>query len=154
MTMKRKYKVIGTIIVVFVLLQFIPVERPEVISSNPDDFLSEVKVSDSIGQLIKSSCYDCHSNETHYPWYSYVFPSSLLVARDTREGRKELNFSDWGSMNKLKKFQHLNKMEEEIESGEMPMKIYILMHPKAGLTSDEKASLLQWIDTYRNELFN
>jgi len=150
--MKRRKKLFLAIVLLLILLQFIPVEKPIVINDNKADLIASNEMDDTVAELLKSSCYDCHSYETNLPWYSHVFPSSLLVARDTKVGREELNFSNWEEMSKMKKIKNLNKIEEEILSGEMPMGIYLIMHPKAKLNEQQKSAISQWVDAYSKEL--
>ena len=96
-----KYLILG-LIAVFLGIQFVPNELPAIESNNPGDIIQTGIVSQEVAGLLKTSCYSCHSNETIYPWYSHVAPSSWLVAKDVREGRKELNFSDWQGNDMIK----------------------------------------------------
>ena len=121
--MKRK-RILIILLALFLIIQFIPSDRPEVILDNPNDFLLNNEVPEKIQSLLRTSCYDCHSNETVYPWYAYVAPVSFLVSRDTRIGRGEFNFSDWEKLDKIEMAEMLDEMGEEVEEGEMPMKIY------------------------------
>lgn len=99
-------------------------------------------------KILKNSCFDCHSNETVWPWYSYVPPMSALVAYDVRMGRKHLNFSEWDSMTDRKKGEALEEALEEIEEGEMPMKVYLIMHGDAALTPNQIDKLTQDVGTF------
>ena len=141
------------IIVLIIVLQLIPSGKPEVISDNQYDLILNNQLPDSVSHLLKAACYDCHSNETKYPWYAYVAPVSWLVSRDTRLGRAELNFSEWESLNKMDKAKFLGDISEEVEDGVMPMPIYILMHPEAKLTSSDRQMLVDWTDTFAESIF-
>jgi hypothetical protein len=141
------------LVAIVVIIQLIPSNRPEVIPDNPDDFLVNNVIPDSVSQVLRAACYDCHSNETKYPWYAYVAPVSWLVSRDTRIGREHLNFSDWESYDKMDKAKQLGDMAEEVESATMPMPIYILMHPEAKLTASQRELIVDWTDTYGESLF-
>lgn len=89
--------------------------------------------------LAKRACFDCHSNETQYPWYSNIAPVSWLTERDTLEGgRSKLNFSEWNRPQKNAK-----DATEEVEKGEMPLWFYVPLHPEAKLTVAEKAQLIR-----------
>jgi len=120
-------------IVLFLVIQLVPVDR-----SNPPvvaDFDGPVEVK----QILQRSCYDCHSNTSEWPWYSYVAPVSWLVAYDVAEGREELNFSDW---QRFAGDAHLlEEIPEEVEEGEMPMPIYLLTHRDAKVSRQELATL-------------
>ena len=86
-------------------------------------------------ELVRAACYGCHSNETVWPWYSNIAPVSWLVVRDVDGGRKDLNYSTGHRLN-------LDEMVETIREGEMPVPVYVLMHPEADLTAAEKEELI------------
>jgi hypothetical protein len=128
--------IVGVGLVVFLLIQFIPIER-----TNPP-VTREVKWdSQETRALAQRACFDCHSNETVRPWYAYVAPVSLLLAKDMQEGRSQLNFSEWD-----KTFVDVREIAEVIESGYMPLPQYLLMHPEAKLTDAEKQQLITGLE--------
>jgi len=139
---------------IIILMQAYPVERPAVSMDNPNDLIKSAEVPGDVAQLLRSACYDCHSNETVYPWYSYVAPVKWLVYRDTEEGRKELNFSDWGAMKKMDQATALDDISSEVEEGDMPMKIYPLMHPDAKLSDEDRQKIMDWADATMETLFD
>ncbi|MBE0568019.1 MAG: heme-binding domain-containing protein [Krumholzibacteria bacterium] len=134
--MKRK---IGLFVVaVLVGLQFVPVDR-----GNPpirSDFSGPAEVK----EILQRSCYDCHSNETRWPWYSRVAPVSFLVAGDVKEGREHLNFSDWGAYDGAARAKLGAEVLEVVEKREMPLPIYVLLHGEAKLTGSELTTLRGW----------
>jgi len=148
-----KKTIIIIIVVLLIVIQFIPANLPEVTTDNPNDLLKTANVPVNIANKLKTSCYDCHSSETVYPWYSYVAPISFLISRDTREGRKKLNFSNWNKLSKVKKAKFLDEISDEISEEEMPMKIYPIMHSNAKLTDDDRDRLVAWADSYGESLF-
>jgi hypothetical protein len=87
-------------------------------------------------QLAKRACYDCHSNETAWPWYSRIAPVSWLTGRDVRQGRSRLNFSEWNDP-----LDQADDGSEEVQAGNMPPWFYLPMHPEARLTPEERAAL-------------
>jgi len=122
--------------VVFIGIQFVPVDR-----ANPpvqSDFAGPKPVK----QILKQSCYDCHSNETKWPWYSYVAPVSWLVAHDVKEGRSHLNFSKWQAIRDQQDTKE--EIVEEVVEGEMPMPIYLVMHTDARLKQEAITTLKSW----------
>ncbi len=145
-------KILIGLIIVLVVIQFIPANLPEVKTDNPDDLLANYDVPEDIGNLLRASCYDCHSNETVYPWYSHVAPVSFLVSRDTREGREHLNFSEWKSWGKLDQLEALDEISEEVEEGEMPMKIYPIMHPDARLSDEDRERIVEWAEAFGEQI--
>jgi hypothetical protein len=133
-----KKTILGVIIglvVVGLLIQLIPLpargNNPPVVAEPPWD-------SPQTRALAKRACFDCHSNETVWPWYSYVAPVSWLVYNDTMEGRRRLNFSEWTTGGQ----RAAGEVAEKIQSGEMPPLIYLPMHPSARLTSAEQQQLI------------
>jgi len=91
-------------------------------------------------QLAQRACYDCHSNETIWPWYSYIYPGSELLIHDVNEGRKVLNFSEWGVEGREQ--ASVEEMVETISKGQMPLPYYLVMHPEANLRGDERGLLI------------
>ncbi|NOY50206.1 MAG: heme-binding domain-containing protein [Chlorobi bacterium] len=148
-----KKKIWFILIVIVVIIQFIPTGRPDAVNNNPNDVLINNPVPDSVASLLTTTCYDCHSNETYYPWYSYVAPVSWLVARDVKEGRKHVNFSEWESLDKMKKAEILDDLVDEVSDGGMPMLIYPLMHPEAKLTKADRQMIVDWAESFGESLF-
>lgn len=144
--MKLGLSILGGLALVFLGIQFVPNELPGVEMNNPGDIIQSGIVSQEVSGLLKTSCYSCHSNETIYPWYSYVAPSSWLVAKDVREGREELNFSTWQENDMIKKLGLLDDISTEVEEGNMPMGIYTLMHPSAKLTDEQRDLIVAWAE--------
>jgi hypothetical protein len=127
--------VIIGLVVLGLLIQLIPLpgrgNNPAVTSEPPWD-------SPQTRLLAKRACFDCHSNETVWPWYSYVAPISWLVYSDTMNGRRRLNFSEWTTGGQRSGQEIASKIQE----GEMPPAIYLPMHPSAQLTAAEKQQLI------------
>jgi len=144
--MKLGKLVLIVLVLVFIGIQFVPNELPAVVSNNPGDIIQSGIVSQEVAGILKTSCYSCHSNETIYPWYSYVAPSSWLVAKDVREGREELNFSHWQDNDMIKKLGLLDDISAEVGEGRMPMGIYTLMHPSAKLTDEQRELIVAWAE--------
>jgi hypothetical protein len=100
-----------------------------------------------IKTLLRQACYECHSNETHWPWYSYIAPISWLVGRDVEGGRKQLNFSEWGSYYPTTRMRKLQWMERTLHEETMPPWHYRILHPGASLTPQDLAALEKWIES-------
>ena len=96
--------------------------------------------------ILRRSCYDCHSNETFWPWYSGIAPVSWLIARDVEEGRRSLNFSEWGTYKTGKVLSMLERICDETTFGEMPLSSYLVLHPSARLTAAEVQTLCDWAE--------
>jgi hypothetical protein len=103
--------------------------------------------------LLRAACFDCHSQEARFPWYSHVAPVSWLVARDINIGRENLDFSYWGNLSKRERLAALGEISEEVENGNMPMPIYVTMHPEADLSKEQREAIIQWAENAAEELF-
>ncbi len=123
---------------VLAAIQLVPLDR-----SNPP-VTAEVKAPDEVKKVLQRACFDCHSNQTVWPWYSHVAPVSFLVYRDVVEGRKHLNFSEWGAMPADRREKKQKKAGEEVKQGEMPLAVYLPMHPQALLSEADKKLLEDW----------
>jgi hypothetical protein len=121
------------VIAVGVLIQLVPFGRQH---TNPPVVKEPVWDSPQTRALAQRACFDCHSNETVWPWYSNVAPVSWLNQRDVNDGRSHLNFSEWNKPQK-----HAGHAAEEIQKGDMPLWFYLPMHPAARLTDAEKTAL-------------
>lgn len=127
------------------LAQLIPVTR-----DNPA-VVQDVAAPDEIRMLLRRACYDCHSRETVWPWYSRVAPVSWLVAHDVNEGREELDFSAWRTIPPEKHAKKLKEAAEEVRDGEMPPWYYVLLHPGAQVTAAERDRLIEWFTAERGQ---
>ncbi|MGD9329479.1 MAG: heme-binding domain-containing protein [Cyclobacteriaceae bacterium] len=143
---------IWVVLALFVILQFIPNTYPENKKSNEHDLILTGDVTQEVGLILKNSCYDCHSNETRYPWYAYIAPVSWLVVRDVKLGRAELNFSEWDNLKSRDKIKLLDEIAEEVEVGNMPMPIYTITHGDAALGDDKKQLLAEWTENMMNDI--
>lgn len=126
------------LVVLLGVIQFIPVDR-----SNPP-VTAEISAPPEVRSVLVRSCYDCHSNQSVWPWYSRVAPVSWLIARDVHKGRDELNFSTWDQYSPAKQAKLLKECTEEINEGEMPMWFYVLLHPEARLSEADHQLIRQW----------
>jgi hypothetical protein len=139
-------KIFYILILLLLITQFIPINRenPETVPNN------ELKANSEVTAILKKSCYDCHSNNTSWPWYSYISPIKFLVEHDVEEGRSEMNFSEWNSYSAKKQKHKLKEIIEEIEEGEMPMPVYLITNSEAKVTEDELNTLKNWVNSETN----
>lgn len=119
-------------------IQLVPVDR-----SNPP-VSGEIVAPPEIQRLIERSCFDCHSNQTRWPWYSHVAPVSWLVAQDVEEAREHLNFSSWQSLPADERMDVLEEIGEEVEESEMPLWFYLPLHADAQLDDTARDRLVSW----------
>jgi len=134
----------------FGLLQFTSPAR-----SNPpvqNDFIAATAPPAAVAAMVRAACYDCHSSETRWPWYSRIAPISWTVASDVEYGRTNLNLSAWPANNPLRAAKRMETMSEDIQSGDMPMKKYTLIHRDARLTDAQRKQLTDWLDAEAEKL--
>jgi hypothetical protein len=127
-------KIVKWLLLAAVLIQFIPFGHDH---SNPPTTKEPAWDSPQTRDLIVRACFDCHSNQTGWRFYSYVAPVSWLVARDVNQGRRHLNFSQWDQPQK-----HAKDVAEQVKTGEMPLWFYLPLHPSAKLSDAEKQALI------------
>ena len=126
------------LIAVLIVVQFVPVARVNPTEKGQPPAPSEVHT------LLQRACYDCHSNETRWPWYSQVAPMSFLIARDVTEGRREINFSTWSQYNERRKTRKLKEIAKQVEKGKMPQWYYVSLHPDAKLSATDRELIIKW----------
>lgn len=141
------------LLVILVGLQFIPTrsnQTKEVPSSS--DFIKTNKVPDDMGSILLTSCYNCHSNNTNYPWYSRVQPVGWFLENHINKGKAELNFSEFGSYSVRKQKSKLKSMTNQIEKDEMPLSSYTLIHRDARLSTESKKTLVDYFGALQDSL--
>jgi hypothetical protein len=136
--MKRATQVLIGVPLVLGLMQLVSFDR-----TNPP-VTGEIHAPPAIKALLRRACYDCHSNETTWPWYSRVAPASWLLHRDVVEGRRHLNFSEWSAIPAEKRVRRMKDLVEEVSEGGMPPWFYLPMHAAAHLSAEEKQALESW----------
>lgn len=154
--MKRVWKVIRWTLVasatVFVLAQFIRPAKTNPVAEASASFESHLEVDARVSAILDRACADCHSNNTRWPWYSQLSPISWWVVDHVREGRKELNFSEWGTYSRVNQSEKLRQICREVKSGSMPLRSYTRMHPASELTPEDVKTLCDWTDAQRTKL--
>jgi hypothetical protein len=150
--MSIKNKILLTILTVLILIQFIKPAKNQSLAPGPNDIFANYTAADSTKRLIQTACYDCHSNNTVYPWYSEIQPVAWWLADHVNEGKSELNFSEFASYEPKKADHKLEEVVEMIREGEMPLKSYTLIHGDAKLSVEQKKSIITWAEGLRNQI--
>jgi len=145
--MKRKILII--LAIVFIGIQFVPVALNQSEEVLENDIITTLNPPEEIVMILKTSCYDCHSNNTNYPWYDKIAPVSWWVADHVEEGKDELNFSEWASFSQKRKDKKVKEMLEELDEGEMPLESYLIMHGDAKLSAAQVDALKNWVNTIK-----
>jgi hypothetical protein len=127
--------------VTLVGIQFVPVERTNPPVTDP------ISAPPRVEEILRRACFDCHSNETSWPWYSHVAPASWKVADDVEEARSHMNFSTWGNLQPKQRRGLISEIWEEVSEGAMPLALYRTAHPRARLDDEDLAILESWART-------
>jgi hypothetical protein len=139
------FKKIGLVLLaVLVLLQFVQPARNLGSAAGAEDVSTVVAYTGNVQKILETSCFDCHSNATVYPWYASVQPLGLWLKHHVDEGKEELNFSTFRAYAPKRMAHKLDEVVEMVEEGEMPLASYTLIHQNAVLTAEQKAELLAW----------
>ena len=140
--MKKKltWSAVGIVGLFAVLQLFNPARENPAVRA---DFLAATRPPPAVAAGLRAACYDCHSNETRWPWYARLAPVSWLIARDVNEGRQHLNLSAWSS-EPARAAKNLDRMNEVIDYREMPPAKYTLLHPAARLDASRRQDILDW----------
>ena len=147
--MKIIKKIALVLLLVLIAMQFYRPAKNLSQGNHTSDFIAETNPSTEVQVILENACYDCHSNNTKYPWYNNVAPLSYWLSDHVEEGKSELNFSAWGSYSNKKKSHKLEEVAEVLEEGEMPLKSYTLMHSEAELTVAQKDAVIVWANQSR-----
>ena len=138
---------IFSVLIIFIAIQFARPRHNISLEIPRNDFLVVTNASDDIITLMKSSCYDCHSNNTDYPWYGEIAPISWWISYQIDKGKHDLNFSEWETYSTKKKDHKIEELVAEVQEGEMPLKSYTWTH--GGLTEEELKGLVAWAERNR-----
>ena len=155
----KKIKVIlnRLLIVLFVGLVIIQVFHPAK-NNDPatttDDITKMYPISDSVATILHTACYDCHSNNTVYPWYNNIQPVAWWLDDHIKEGKHHVNFSEFGKYPLAKQAKKLRKCAREINEGEMPINFYLWIHTNARLSPREKDLLVNWLSDLSKQLYD
>ena len=132
------------ILIILIAAQFIQPTLNQGSATGPQDMSHAVSIPGNVMQVLKKSCFDCHSNHTTYPWYDRISPVSWWVADHVKDGKRELNFTEFSQYSIKKQIHKIEEIRETVEKREMPLKSYLVMHGDAKLTANDKNLLVEW----------
>ena len=152
MSMKLNKYILLAFLIVFIVIQFIQPAHNISGQGMPMDIIKTVSVPDNVLNILKNACYDCHSNNTRYPWYVDIQPMGWLMARHINSGKDNLNFSEFGSYSKRKQSNKLRAIETSIKEGTMPLSSYTIIHSGAKLSAEDKKLIIDWVSVAKDNL--
>ena len=150
--MKIYKKILLGLLFVFIVIQFIRPTKNAGDELLATDITRTIKVPDSIVNVFKTSCFDCHSNNTRYPWYVNIQPMGWLMANHIKEGKANLNFSEFGTYSKRKQANKLRAIAKSINDGSMPISSYTIMHTDSKLNEENKKLISDWVAHERDTM--
>ena len=148
--MKIIKKILLALLVVLLIAQFFGPEKNEGDLASIDTFLTETNPPEDVKQVLKESCFDCHSSVTRYPWYNKITPVNYWLADHIKHGKGHFNVSRWNEYSIKKKDHKLEELIEMVEAKEMPLASYTWTHKEANLTDAQIKSVLDWAKKVRS----
>ena len=142
--MKKLKKIGWAVLFILLIAQFFGPEKNEGDVTSLTAFIEETNPPKEIQKIMKSSCFDCHSNSTRYPWYNSITPVNYWLADHIKEGSKHLNFSKWSEYSLKKKEHKMEELYEEVEKKNMPLNSYTWTHSEANLTDAQVKLMVDW----------
>lgn len=150
---KKTVKIIGSILlVVLVGIQFMPTTQNQSDTVPQADFMIINTVPKTVQNKLQVSCYDCHSNNTEYPWYNKIQPVAWILEDHVVQGKEELNFNEWGNYSARRKNSKLKSIISQMEDDEMPLYSYTLIHGDAKLSEEEKMEIIKYLTLVKKDL--
>ena len=145
-------KIIIALLIIFVLIQFFRPKKNLSEGTNVNDISTKYPVPDSVQAILKVACYDCHSNNTRYPWYAEIQPVAWWLNNHIVDGKRGLNFSIFTSYRIKKQFHRLDDINELVKKNEMPLSSYTLIHTDAKLSEQKKLLLANWTEALKDSI--
>jgi hypothetical protein len=153
--MKKVFKnILWLLLILLVIIQFIHPEKnissPSALQAN--DISKLYPIPDSVNQILQTSCYDCHSNNTVYPWYSKIQPVAWWLSNHIVEGKREINFSEFANYRIGRQYKKMDEIIKQVKEDEMPLSSYTLIHRNAVLNSGQKLTINNWAIAIRDTI--
>jgi hypothetical protein len=147
--LKRTFQIL---LLAFIVIQFIRPEKNKAEGISNDDISKIYAVPADVQTILKTSCYDCHSNNTVYPWYANIQPVAWWLDDHVKEGKKELDFSAFAGYSIRRQYRKLEEINELVKEGEMPLDSYLWIHNDAKLNAQQKLALANWVTAVRDTI--
>ena len=145
-------KIFLGLLIVLAIIQFIQPVRNKSNGMLSTDITKTISIPENVHDVLKIACYDCHSNNTSYPWYSRIQPFGWLLAKHIKEGKAELNFNEFGSYSPRRQISKLNGIANSIKDNTMPLGSYTLLHKNARPSKEDKVLIIDWATRTKDSL--
>lgn len=150
--MSAKRKITWAIIIVLIVIQFIRPSRNKAETPSVNDISHKYSQTPYIQKILQTACLDCHSNNTHYPWYTNIQPVGWWMQKHVNDGKRHLNFSEFLSYDPKKANHKMAEVAETLDEGSMPLNSYLWIHKDAKLSAEEKDSVIAWAKQVQLEI--
>ena len=150
----RTKKIMGVVIAIVIAIQFVQPARNNSGQVLPEDISKIYPIPGNVQSILKTACYDCHSNNTRYPWYSFIQPAAWLLSSHIKNGKAELNFSEFGAYSDRRKTSKLKSIENSVRDATMPLPTYTFIHKNARLSEQDRVLLENWARNTRENLIS
>jgi Haem-binding domain len=151
--MKKFFKIFFLLLlIVFVILQFFRSKKNISDAANANDITKTYVVPTNVMASLQTSCYDCHSNNTKYPWYNNIQPVAWWLADHIDEGKKEINFNEFAAYSPRRQYRKFKEINTQLEEDEMPLKSYIIIHGDAKLSKEQKVGIYNWTNAMMDSM--
>lgn len=144
--MSKAKWILLSLLVVFIAIQFIRPARNKSEDQLSADFAKQYTVPEKVQNILYTACYDCHSNNTHYPWYANIQPAAWIMASHIKKGKQRLNFSEYGNFSRRKQVSRMREIINQVKDNEMPLSSYKWLHKEARLSRDQREQLMNWLE--------
>ncbi|UOU97224.1 heme-binding domain-containing protein [Chryseobacterium daecheongense] len=142
----------GFIVLFLIVIQFFDIDKNIAAAPSENAIEKHYQVPSHVRGLLKTSCYDCHSNNTAYPWYNRIQPIKWWLADHVNSGKRHLNFDEFNTYSNEKKLEKLDEITETVKSEEMPLTSYTIVHRNAKLSATEKSEMEQWVKNVKKQI--
>ncbi|HQS06396.1 MAG: cytochrome C [Sphingobacteriales bacterium 17-39-43] len=139
------------LLVILVAIQFVQPARNQSVQASTGGIASVINVPENVQAILQNSCYDCHSNNTRYPWYATLQPGAWWMAWHIEKGKAELNFDEFGNYSKRRQNSKLKAITSSVDAETMPIPSYLLIHRKAALSKADQTLIKQWSEKARKQ---
>ena len=151
--MKRIFKkILIVLFIIFVIIQFIRPAKNNSTGPFPNDITTKYNIPDTLKKILVASCYDCHSNNTVYPWYAEIQPVGWWLSSHIKDGKRGLNFSEFTTYKIRKQFIRMDDINELVKKDEMPLSSYLIIHQYAKLNEQQKLMIANWTNEVRAQI--
>jgi hypothetical protein len=140
------------LLIVFVVLQFFRSKKNISEAANVNDITKAYAVPTNVMESLQTSCYDCHSNNTKYPWYSHIQPVAWWLADHIDEGKKEINFNEFAAYSLRRQYRKFKEINDQLEEDEMPLKSYTIIHGDAKVSKEQKVEIYNWTNAMMDSM--